>query len=391
MATPSQDNPSSTYLPIEDYDLISDMHTYAPSINSAASSLCAGQSLIRRRSLPAAGRGLLTHYPTEAIIASTTSSLPESIGSGRNWDYREKAEAYMALVYNQAIPSISHKVEEPVERRLLPIVVEMESDLHTQLDTSGALLDRTYLYGKFAGPVQYDQWCYIRRIVDHIMAPRHEPDMSVREVRGEKRNFVFSKIILWVALDWRIQLANKRSNLPCPNRIQWTSARDKLYEEIVENGCNNEGSFFCMSCENRDVLDAAVLVAPLDLLIAPDDPRFLSTLEPAMEAARESGFYEREYGVSPRPQEKVHDGRPRLPAIREEMMPPGQSYFYATNPQLIKICRNASTYFDNVRLFATHVGIFSEEVNSSGERVGNTPQAFSHPACSSTAISLARK
>lgn len=299
---------------------------------------------------------LLTYQPTGAIIAAPTFSLPESIGGGRNWDYRyswvrdtsfvlyafletghsEEAEAYMSFVYNRIIPSISCKVVDTSKRQLFPIVLTIEGETeiretelahfdgyrgsrpvrigngatsHTQLDIFGALLDSIYLYNKFAGPISYDRWREVRRIVDHIASRLcDEPDMSIWEVRGEKQNFVFSKIMLWVALDRALRLADKRSNLPCPNRSMWLSTRDGLYEEIMEKGFNSETGFFCMSYENRDVLDASVMIAPLVLFIAPDDPRFLSTLEHIMKVPEDGGLMSGSM-VFRYDHNKVHDGR----------------------------------------------------------------------------------
>lgn len=281
---------------------------------------------------------LLTYQPTGAIVAAPTFSLPESIGMGRNWDYRfswvrdtsfvlyaflengysEEAEAYMGFVYNRIIPPISREAEVTSNKQEFPIVVSIQGETelqetvlphldgyrgsrpvrigngaitHTQLDIFGALLDSIYLYDKFAGSISYDRWCEVRLIVDHIATKLWDkPDRSIWEVRGEKQNFVFSKIMLWVALDRAIRLSNKRSNLPCPNRSTWISTRDRLYEEIMEKGYNSEKGFFCMSYEKRDVVDASVLIAPLVLFIAPDDPRFLSTLDQIMKAPEDGGL-----------------------------------------------------------------------------------------------------
>lgn len=280
---------------------------------------------------------LLTYKPTGAIIASPTFSLPEAIGGSRNWDYRyswirdtsftlyvflengysEEAEAYMGFIYAHIIPSVSRKALQAGKEQLLPIVLTIRGEheiteielnhlegyrnsrpvrigngaaSHTQLDTFGALLDSIYLYNKFAGPISYDRWVEIRRIVNHVITLRNEPDMSIWEVRGEKQNFVFSKIMLWVTIDRALRLSDKRSNLPCPDRAEWVSVRDSLYEEIMEKGYNSDMGFFCMSYESRNILDASLLIAPLVLFIAPDDPRFLSTLDQIMAPPEKGGL-----------------------------------------------------------------------------------------------------
>lgn len=280
---------------------------------------------------------LLTYQPTGSIVAAPTFSLPEDIGGSRNWDYRyswirdtaftlyvflkngynEEAEAYISFIFDRIIPSVGNSAETQGGGQLLPILLsirgerdipEMELDhlegyrgsrpvrignaatSHTQLDTYGELLDSIYLYNKYAGQISYDQWLGVRRIVNHIITLRHEPDMSIWEVRGEKQNFVYSKIMIWVTIDRGIRLSEKRSNLPLPERIKWYLARDEMYEEIMTKGYNADGGFFCMSYENRDVLDASVLIAPLVFFIAPDDPRFINTLNKIMEPPENGGL-----------------------------------------------------------------------------------------------------
>lgn len=280
---------------------------------------------------------LLTYMPTGAIIASPTFSLPETVGGTRNWDYRyswirdtsftlyvflengygEEAEAYMGFIYARVIPSVTRQALNEPKRQSLPVVItirgecdipEMElthlegyrrsrpvrigngATSHTQLDTFGALLDSIYLYNKFSGPISYDWWVEVRRIVNQAIRLRHEPDNSIWEVRGAKQNFLFSKIMLWVAIDRGLRLCKKRSNLPCPDRTTWVAVRDELYGEIMDKGFNHQRGFFCLSYENPEVLDASLLIAPLVLFLAPDDPRFLSTLNQIMKPPEAGGL-----------------------------------------------------------------------------------------------------
>lgn len=123
-----------------------------------------------------------------------------------------------------------------------------------------------------------------------------EPDMSIWEVRNKKQHFTYSQIMLWVAFDRGLRLAEKRC-FPCPNRAKWMEARDKLYERVMEKGTyspslmsrwrdystlpgyNTEMGCFVQSFENNTLLDSSILIAPLVFFVAPSDPRFTNTLD----------------------------------------------------------------------------------------------------------------
>ncbi|RAL12584.1 glycoside hydrolase family 15 protein [Aspergillus homomorphus CBS 101889] len=384
---------------------------------------------------------LLTYKPTGAIVAAPTFSLPEHIGGSRNWDYRyswvrdaaftvyvflkngypEEAESYINFIFDRIFPPLtqSAKPGDP----FLPIMVtihgerdipEMELDhlegyrgsrpvrigngaaTHVQLDIYGELMDSIYLYNKHAADISYDHWLAIRRMVDFVIEVRHQPDQSIWEVRGPPQNFVYSKIMLWVALDRGVRLAEKRSNLPCPGRARWVQERDDLYDEIMTNGYNAEKGFFCMSYENRDALDAAVLIAPLVFFIAPNDPRLLSTIQKIMEPPARGGLSVANM-VSRYDTAKVDDGVGGNEGaflmvtfwLVEAMMRAARSKAYLPHNQFFKqLQRTATSQFDSILSFANHLGMFSEEVATSGEQIGNMPQAFSHLACVSAAMNL---
>ena len=227
--------------------------------------------------------------------------------------YTEEAEQYMSFVFNSILPSAG--LLEDTEQ-FLPLILtirgetqipEMElqhlegcrtsapvrignaATTHIQHDVYGALFDCIYLYNKHVGPISYDQWLAVRNIVDHITKLHKKPDMSIWEVRGEKQHFVYSKIMLWVALDRAIRLSEKCSNLPCQQLIEWRSVRDDI-EEVLTHGYNTEGNFFSMSYENSNAVDASILIASLVFFIAPDDPRFLATIDKIMQAPEKGGL-----------------------------------------------------------------------------------------------------
>jgi GH15 family glucan-1,4-alpha-glucosidase len=139
-------------------------------------------------------------------------------------------------------------------------------------------MDAIYLYNKYGKPVSYDQWLAVREITDYVCQIWKQADMSIWEVRGKMQNFVYSKVMLWVAVDRALRLSEKRM-FPCPQRLKWMAVRDEIYEEIMDKGYNKKMGCFIQSYENNQILDSAVLIAPLVFFIAPNDPRFVKTIE----------------------------------------------------------------------------------------------------------------
>ncbi|CRG90708.1 putative protein C4H3,03c [Talaromyces islandicus] len=383
---------------------------------------------------------LLTYKPTGAVIAAPTFSLPENIGGTRNWDYRyswvrdtaftlyaflkngydEEAEAYITFIFDRVFPPLAKQEKGDEHKPFLPIMFTIRGDsevpeyelnhmdgyrgsrpvrignaaaFHTQLDIYGELLDSIYMYNSNAKPIQYDQWLGIRRMVNYVMEVRNEPDMSIWEVRGKPQHFLYSKMLLWVALDRGVRLAERHSTLPCPDRLDWIRVRDELYDEIMTKGFNDEKGFFCQSYENKEVVDAALMIAPLVLFVEPNDRRFLSTLERVLEPPEKNGLTSANM-VFRYDHEKAHDGvGGREGAFIMITFWAIESMFRALKytdklPNGDNLRRKAIASFDNVLSFANHLGIFSEEVAVSGEAMGNVPQAFSHLSCISAAMNL---
>lgn len=429
---------------------------------------------------------LLTYKPTGAIIAAPTFSLPENVGGSRNWDYRyswvrdtaftlyvflkmgysHEAEAYVNFIFDRIFPHAAQSLEPGSKRPFLPLmftirggydIPELELDhldgyknskpvrignaavYHTQFDIYGELLDSIYLYNKHGNPITYDQWSAIRRMVNYVVGIRHQKDMSIWESRGQIQNFVYTKIMLWVALDRGIRLAEKRASLPCPDRFKWIQVRDELYDEIMDKGFNADRGHFCQSFESREVLDASILIAPLVFFVAPNDPRFISTLKKILESPDKEGLSSAKM-VFRYDHLKANDGMVYFPCasgtpacfpsplalttcftgvgggegafimvtfwLVEAMARVGVCFFFLGHfisilliqlsllqaakhdvpiPNLWKL---ALSHFDNILSYSNHLGMFSEEVAISGEQMGNTPQAFSHLACISAAINL---
>ncbi|KAF4631159.1 hypothetical protein G7Y89_g6974 [Cudoniella acicularis] len=386
---------------------------------------------------------LLTYEPTGAIIAAPTFSIPEDIGGtrsvpkislysyadfGRNWDYRfcwvrdssftiyillrmgftAEADAYMDFISDRfrksrsadgALPimfTIRGETEIPeIEldhlagyRNSKPVRIGNGAAFHQQFDIYGELMDGIYLYNKYGKPVTWEQWVAVREILDYVMTIWRDPDMSIWEVRNKKQNFVYSKIMLWVAFDRGLRLAEKRC-LPCPNRAKWLAVRDEIYEEVMEKGYSSNLRCFIQSYESGDLLDSSILIAPLVFFIAPNDPRFTRTIDQILLAPEKGGLTSTglvyRYNT-----DHSHDG-----------VGGREGAFSMCTFWLVEALTRAGVYekkylvratniFENMLNFSNHLCMFSEEISRSGEQLGNTPQAFSHLALISAAFNLDR-
>ncbi|PVH97273.1 glycoside hydrolase family 15 protein [Periconia macrospinosa] len=371
---------------------------------------------------------LLTFEPTGAIVAAPTFSLPEDFGGVRNWDYRFswvrdssftiyillrmgfmlEAEAYTSFIFerlaqakinNHGLPimfTIRGETDIPeIElthldgyRGSKPVRIGNGAASHTQLDIYGELMDGIYLANKFGKPTTYDQWLSVRDITDYVLKVWQDKDLSIWEVRGQQQNFVYSKIMMWVAVDRAIRLADKRC-FPCPNRTKWYSVRDEIYDQIMEKGYNRDLDAFIQSYESNDVLDSSILIAPLVFFISPVDPRFLTTLERIMKPPEKGGLlstglvYRYNYAKS----DDGVGGREGAFSMCTFWLVEALTRAGAYEP---KYLHQAVGLFENILGFGNHLRMFSEEIARSGEQLGNTPQAFSHLGLISAAFNLER-
>src|SRR5262250_2209501 len=250
---------------------------------------------------------LLTFEPTGAIVAAPTCSLPESLGGGRNWDYRytwirdaaftlygllrlgftEEANDFIGWLEARAVEVDAgsplqivygidgrHDLTEQTLDHLdgyrgsRPVRIGNGAYRQLQLDIFGELLDSLYLYNKYVMPISYDRWIRIRRRLNWLCENWQQPDEGIWEVRGGRRHFVFSKLMCWVAMDRGIRLADKRS-FPA-DRDRWERARDQIYEEIMSKGWNQKRQAFVQHYDG-DSLDASNLIMPLMFFMAPND------------------------------------------------------------------------------------------------------------------------
>ncbi|KAF8148253.1 glycoside hydrolase family 15 protein [Crassisporium funariophilum] len=370
---------------------------------------------------------LLIFEPTGAVVASPTFSLPEYIGGVRNWDYRaswirdssftlyalirlgftDEANSYLEFIFErlrnknpdgslQIMYTIHGGKEfEEIELEHLdghkgskPVRIGNGAADHIQLDIYGELMDCIYLGQKFGKPLGYDDWLLVRDLVDYVVGVCKQPDLSIWEVRDTMRNFTYSKVMLWVAIDRGLRLAEKRS-LPCPNRFKWLAARDELYEDIMNKSWNKEGQFFGQSYEDTDVLDAAVLIMPLVFFMHASDPRFVSTLKRIMKSPEKGGLTSNNLVYR-------YDVRKSADGVGGE-----EGTFCLCTLWCVEALTRAGqvdktllpkavTMFEDFLLYLNHVGLCTEEISDAGEALGNAVQGFTHVTLISAAYNLSR-
>ncbi|KAF8621286.1 hypothetical protein AX15_007886 [Amanita polypyramis BW_CC] len=370
---------------------------------------------------------LLIYEPTGAVIASPTFSLPEYIGGVRNWDYRaswirdssftlyalirlgftQEANAYVEFIFDRLrnknpdgslqIMYTIHGEKDIPEMELThldghkgskPVRIGNGAADHVQLDIYGELMDCIYLGQKFGKPLAYDDWVLVRELVDYVITICDQPDLSIWEVRNKKRHFTYSKVMLWVAIDRGLRLADKRS-LPCPNRLKWLATRDGLYEDIMHNAWNKGGRYFGQSYDDPSVLDSSVLIMPLVFFMHASDPRFKGTLKQILKTPERGGLTSNNlvyrYDVG-----KSNDG-----VGGEEgtfclcTLWCVEALTRAGETDRVYLQR-AVSMFEDFLLYLNHVGLCTEEISDAGEALGNHVQGFTHVTLISAAYNLSR-
>ncbi|MGX9890414.1 glycoside hydrolase family 15 protein [Streptomyces sp. NPDC002276] len=360
---------------------------------------------------------LLTYAPTGAIVAAPTTSLPEQLGGERNWDYRyvwirdaafcvyamlrlgftTEAKAFMEFVSRYISPGdgnpsgplqIMYGIDgrtELTERELphleghqksAPVRVGNAAADQLQLDIYGALIDSIYLYDKWAEPISSAQWDDVCALVDWVCVNWDQPDEGVWETRGGRKNFLYSRLMCWVAIERAIRLANRRG-LPA-NLPYWGGCRDTIYRRIMDRGWSETRQAF-VQYEGSDVLDAALLMMPLAKFIAPTDPKWLSTLDALTEELVSDSLV---YRYNPQASPDGLRGDEGTFSIC--------SFWYVE--ALVRAGRvdEARLAFEKMLTYANHLGLYAEEIGRTGEQQGNFPQAFTHLALISAAFNLDR-
>jgi GH15 family glucan-1,4-alpha-glucosidase len=348
----------------------------------------------------------LMYQPTGAIVAAPTASLPEGVGGERNWDYRyawvRDASFTLDALWVAACPDEAHKFfswmtaavasqirrgidlqimfgiggERDLSERTLPhlsgwrgsrpVRVGNGAWNQRQLDVYGELMDAAYRLREQLSEIDDATREFMIQVADAAAARWEERDQGIWEVRGEPRDFLYSKLMCWVALDRAIRLAPM---LRTEDRIEgWMRTRDEIRAAILERGWSEEAGAFTQSFGSTD-LDASNLMLALVGFLPADDPRMLATIEAT----------ERE----------LTDDRGLVYRYRNEGEVDGLAgsegtfllctFWLAEALALAGKVDRARDVFERTIAFTNDVGLLSEEVDEeNGELLGNFPQAFSH-------------
>ena len=348
---------------------------------------------------------------TGAIIAAPTTSLPEIVGGGANWDYRycwvrdatlalqalsivghaEMAKGFRDFIMRSAA---GHGAELQImysifgERRLpelelglegwrgsRPVRIGNAASKQIQIDVYGHLLDAAHLWqDRTVDRIDDDEWRFLASVVERAIDHWTQPDAGIWELRGRPQHYVHSKLLVWVALDRGISLV-ENFDVDHVDVERWKSVRDEIRTAIETRGMDPTGTHFVQHFEGTTV-DASLLKLALMGFIEPDDPRMVATVEVIRRklSCGADGFIRR-FGPDPEVDEETAPGRAN----------DDEGVFLLCTFWLVEVLAmqgrvdEADSLFETAIATGNDLGLFAEEFDvDRGEMVGNFPQAFTH-------------
>ena len=356
----------------------------------------------------------LSYKKSGAVLAAATTSLPETIGEERNWDYRfcwirdasmvikvmaglghiKSAKDFLQFIID-IIPHKDEKIqimygingEKELTEHILnhldgyegskPVRTGNAAYIQKQNDIYGILMEVIYQqFLMFETSLENSEalWTVVRGIVMIVQENWKKPDKGIWELRTEDRHFVFSKLLCWVAVDRAIKIGEVlRMGI---NDTKWKALREEIYQDIYNNGWNEEKQAYTQYYGSSD-LDASTLLMQSYGFIEADDPRFVSTVQATEKELCEDGLMYRYKNT-------------------DDFGKPTSSFTICTFwliDSLYKIGekKKAKAMFDQLLSYSNHLGLFSEDIDFKTKRLlGNFPQAYSHLALIETAANFSK-
>jgi GH15 family glucan-1,4-alpha-glucosidase len=345
----------------------------------------------------------LTYAPTGAMVAAATTSLPETPGGERNWDYRyawirdstfmlwglytlgfdEEANDFFYFIRDVAAQSddqlqIMYGIggEKTLTEEMLlhldgyehaqPVRVGNGAFAQKQHDVWGALLDSIYLHTKSRDGLAESTWEILCKQVENAIEAWRDPDRGVWEVRGDPQHFTSSKVMCWVACDRGARLARLREDFERAER--WQLAADEIHADVCEHGVDARGVF----CQHygTDALDASCLLLPLVRFLPPDDPRLVATVNAIADELTVDGLVLR-YRTG-----ETDDGLAGVEGTFAIC-----SFWLVSALAEIGDHDRARALCEKMLGYASPLYLYAEELDArSGRHLGNFPQAFTHLA-----------
>ena len=354
----------------------------------------------------------LTYAPSGGIVAAPTTSLPETLGGAKNWDYRycwlrDATFTLLALMnsgYTEEASCWHNWLRRAVagapvrmqimygimgQRRLLeweadwlpgyegarPVRIGNAAHAQLQLDVYGELIDAFHQARMTKLKLEDDTWDIECKVMDHLAEIWDQPDSGIWERRGAPQHYVSSKVMTWVGFDRAIKSAEK-FGFPAPLE-QWRSLRDTIHRDVCEKGFDRAQNAFVQNYGSQ-VLDASILLMPAVGFLPSSDPRVRGTIAAIEKHMMYDGFVLRHD-----PRETPDQRQPTEGAFL------ACSFWLADAYVLAGEIDKAQALFDRVVGVANDLGLLAEEFDTSaGRQVGNFPQALTHIALINTAHNL---
>jgi GH15 family glucan-1,4-alpha-glucosidase len=356
----------------------------------------------------------LTYEPTGGIVAAPTTSLPETLGGGRNWDYRYcwlrdatlTLESLMRAGYFQEAmawrdwllravagdpadlqimygPAGERRLDEweadwlPGYESSPPVRIGNAAAGQFQLDVYGEVMSALYVASRVGGNLSETAWDLQRVLIGFVKKMWAEPDDGIWEVRGPRRHFTHSKVMAWVAVDRAIKMVDECGESGPVD--EWRELRDTIHEQVCAQGFSPKIGAFTQyyGC---DALDASLLMIPLVGFLPATDDRVRSTIEAIEKDLTEDGFVLRY---------RATDAHAVDGLVGHEGAFLACSFWLADCLHLIGRHDDAVALFERLVGLSNDLGLLAEEFDAVAQRqVGNFPQAFSHVSLVNSAYNL---